>query len=780
MSSAPLLFFMRRKKYKRGGYNYKPVELHPAAKKGIFMILLLGVGALAILSFFGAAGEVGRIFDNALSVIFGKLYLIFGLSLLVLSVLIYLGRGISILTYLGYALFLLSVGGFYHLLEFHKTDLFSAAQLGQGGGYAGFALSFPLLKYAGFGGAILSFLILISVSVILLFNGSLGTLYKIFQFLISLVNKFFAILVALAAIVRDASFKPFEKKEVPDDDAPEEEQPEEEVAEAAPAATQEIAEAQPAGTETTFTERKPKRRPRIEIPLELLGKKTGKAMAGDVKLNMEVIKKTFGDFGIDTEMGAYSVGPTVTQYTMKPADGVRLSRITALSNDLALSLAAHPIRIEAPIPGKSLVGIEVPNKTIAIVNLRDLLNSAEFKNRETNTVIAVGEDVAGKSWVADLARMPHLLVAGSTGSGKSVCLNGIILSLLYSNGPDDLKLILVDPKRVEFPIYNGIPHLITPVITDTKKTINSLKWAIGEMDRRFDVLAKVSKRDIKSYNAGAKEKLPYIVIIVDELADLMASAGAEIEACIIRLAQMSRAVGIHLILATQRPSVDVITGLIKANITSRIAFSVGSVIDSRTILDTSGAEKLLGRGDMLFMTAELSKPKRLQCAYVSEDDAKRVTEFLKENYDKPEYNEQVTEKQKVQIQIGGNGMTIDSDDSDALIEDAMEIIMSAGKASASLLQRRLSVGYARAARILDILEQQGIISPADGAKPREVLVKKEAWATDRADRIIEAAETVVVEAEMPTEDAPPEFTENDFAEEEEEDNNDELRIKNYE
>jgi S-DNA-T family DNA segregation ATPase FtsK/SpoIIIE len=708
---------MRRKGYRKNGYNYKPVELHPAAKKGILVVLLLGVGALAVLSFFGWAGQVGRILDGALSLVFGKLYLIFGLTMLVLGILIYIDRGVAILTYLGYTLFLLSVAGIAHLIKFHKFDLLSAAQLGQGGGYAGFLLSYPLLTYAGFGGAVLSFVILILVSVILLFNASLGTLVTIIRYIGLGIYKFFQIIFALISAAKNRNFNPFEKKPV-EEDGTEEIEEEDEKKTPAP----EESEPVQAKTENAFTARAPRRRPKIEIPLELLGKKTGKAMAGDIKANMDVIKKTFLNFGIDTEMGAYSVGPTVTQYTMKPADGVRLSRVTALSNDLALALAAHPIRIEAPIPGKSLVGIEVPNKTIAIVNLRDILNSAEYKNRDNNLHIAIGEDVAGKSWVADLSKMPHLLVAGSTGSGKSVCLNGIILSLLYANSPDDLKLILVDPKRVEFPVYNGIPHLLTPVITDTKKTINSLKWAIGEMERRFDVLSKVNKRDIKSYNAATQNKLPYIVLIVDELADLMASAGAEIEACIIRLAQMSRAVGIHLILATQRPSVDVITGLIKANITSRIAFSVGSIVDSRTILDTAGAEKLLGRGDMLFMTAELSKPKRLQGAYVSEDDAKHVAQFLKENYENPSYDEAVTEKQKVQV--GSTGLAIESEDSDPLLEDAIEVIMSAGKASASLLQRRLSVGYARAARLLDILEQQGIIGPVDGAKPREILMKK--------------------------------------------------------
>lgn len=724
----------RHKRYARQNYSYKPVSLglHPAAKKGIAAILLLGVGALGILSFFGLAGQLGRILDGALAALFGSLRLIFSLSVIMLAGLIYLERGINLLTYSGFALLFLSLAGLVHLISQRNSDLYAAAGLGQGGGYAGFFMSFPLLKFTGLPGAILIFIILAMLAVVLLFNASLSTLWKIIKFLIMAVIHIFRGIYLLVLAVKNRGAYPFSKKPV------ETEMEEEEEKENPPSLSAETAKdkqpptaALPASAETAetadaaFTPRQPKRRPKIEIPLEILGKKTGKAAAGDIKTNMEIIRRTFANFGIDVEMGAYSVGPTVTQYTLKPAEGVRLSRITALGNDLALALAAHPIRIEAPIPGKSLVGIEVPNRSIAIVNLRDILSSENYRVRNNNLHVAVGEDVAGKSWVADLSKMPHLLVAGSTGSGKSVCLNAIILSLLYANGPDDLKFILVDPKRVEFPVFNGIPHLLTPVVTDTKKTVNSLKWAIGEMERRFDILSKVNKRDIKSYNAAAREKLPYIIIVVDELADLMAASGAEIEACIIRLAQMSRAVGIHLVLATQRPSVDVITGLIKANITSRIAFSVGSIIDSRTILDTAGAEKLLGRGDMLFMTAELSKPKRLQGAYVSEDDAKQVAEFLKKHYDNPAYDEGVTEKQKVQL---AGGLTIDSDE-DPLIQDAIEVIMSAGKASASLLQRRLSVGYARAARLLDILEEQGAIGPADGAKPREILIKKEELAT---------------------------------------------------
>jgi len=393
---------------------------------------------------------------------------------------------------------------------------------------------------------------------------------------------------------------------------------------------------------------------------------------------------------------------------------------------LSLALAAHPIRIEAPIPGQSLVGVEVPNRAKAIVGLREILSDSAFKTRKNNLYVALGKDVSGQAWLYDLTRMPHLLVAGATNSGKSVCLNALIVSLLYQNNPDDLRFIMVDPKRVELPTYNGIPHLLTPVITDVNKTINALKWCLNEMERRYDVLNKAGKRNIQSYNANAKEKLPYIVFIIDELADFMMTSGKDMEAAIIRLAQMSRAIGIHLILATQRPSVDVITGLIKANVPTRIAFSVASLVDSKTILDSSGAEKLLGQGDMLLMSAEFSKPKRIQGAYLSDSEINDVVNYIKEKSGPAEYLEGVTDRQKV----GGNaGVGLDGNhgDEDELFEEAKAIIVKAGKASTSMLQRRLSIGYGRAAKILDMLEEAGVIGASNGAKPREVLISAEEY-----------------------------------------------------
>ncbi len=462
--------------------------------------------------------------------------------------------------------------------------------------------------------------------------------------------------------------------------------------------------------------------PRIEIPFELLEHRDQRPTSGDITHNREVIRRTLETFGIPVEMGEVAVGPTVTQFTLKPSDGVKIARITGLHNDLALALAAHPIRIEAPIPGKSLVGIEVPNQMVATVGIREILESREFHGRKNGLTFIVGRDVAGKPWLADLGRMPHLLVAGATGSGKSVCLNVAIMSFLYGNGPDDLKFIMVDPKRVELQMYNGIPHLITPVITKVQETVNALKWALREMDRRYDLLAKFGARDLASYNARVQDRLPFIVIIIDELADLMSMAGSEVEGPIVRLAQMSRAVGVHLILATQRPSVDVITGLIKANIPARIAFAVASQTDSRTILDQQGAEKLLGRGDMLFSTAELPTPKRLQGAFISDAEIGRVVGFIKSKYDPADYDLSVVERQNGGTIFSSDGIGDDDGaDSDPMLEAAREEILRAGKASASLLQRRLKVGYARAARILDLLEQEGFIGPGDGAKPREIL-----------------------------------------------------------
>ena len=457
-------------------------------------------------------------------------------------------------------------------------------------------------------------------------------------------------------------------------------------------------------------------------PIELLESEKGAPNAGDIKNYSAIIKKTLQNFDIPVEISEVNIGPTVTQYAFKPAEGIKLSRIVALQNDLSLALAAHPLRIETPIPGRALVGIEIPNKTRAIVRLRGLLENEQFRNFSSFLAIALGRDVSGSVVAGDLSNMPHLLVAGATGSGKTIGLNNIILSLIYRNSPHTLRLILVDPKRVEFPVYGDLPHLLTPVIFDTQRTINALKWLIKEMERRFEVLSGARVRDIASYHKAAakQEEMPYIVVIIDELADLMAARGKDMEAMIVRLAQMARAVGIHLVLATQRPSVEVLTGLIKANITSRIAFQVASQIDSRTILDGAGAEKLLGRGDMLFISSEFQKPKRIQGAFISDKDVQKVVGwianenegFAKENMDEDELSHRALEG----LETGAFA----DEDEDPLYEEAKRVIMESKRASASLLQRRLKLGYARAARLIDILEERGVVGPADGAKPREV------------------------------------------------------------
>ncbi len=471
-------------------------------------------------------------------------------------------------------------------------------------------------------------------------------------------------------------------------------------------------------------------------PLELLETDKGKASAGDTITNSTIIKKTLENFGIQVEMSEINIGPTVTQYTFKPAEGVKLSKITTLSNNLALALASHPIRIEAPIPGKSLVGIEVPNKERCQVRLRDLISAPYFQGASSNLTFVLGRDVSGNQYYADLARMPHLLVAGATGTGKTIFLNSLILSLLYQNSPQILRFILIDPKRVEFSAYQGLPHLLTPVIFDAQKTVNALKWLISEMERRFEILSGNGSRNIASYNEKIlkedKEPLPYIVLIIDELADLMVAKGREVEVGIVRLAQMARAVGIHLVVATQRPSVEVITGLIKANITSRVTFQVASQVDSRTVLDAAGAEKLLGAGDMLFVSAEITKPRRIQGAYVSEKEVKKAIDWIKNQFAGWQAEIQKTESSLLENHLAEDlEKTLEGERAelenfgageDPLYEEAKRTVIEARKASASLLQRRLRIGYARAARLLDILEENGVVGPGEGAKPREVFL----------------------------------------------------------
>lgn len=457
-------------------------------------------------------------------------------------------------------------------------------------------------------------------------------------------------------------------------------------------------------------------------PLDLLDQRQDKADAGDIQANADTIRETLANFKFNVEMEGANVGPRVTQYTLKPPTGVKLTRITALDNNLALDLAAHSIRIEAPIPGKRLVGVEVPNLKQATVRISSVLESKDWKDSRSPLSFVIGKDIAGAPMVGDLAAMPHLLVAGQTGSGKSVMINTILTSLLYKNSPSDLKLILVDPKQVELTPYSDIPHLLTPVIHEPEKCISALKWAVAEMERRLRTMAAAGKRNINEYNnLKDADNMPFIVIVIDELSDLMMMAARDVEALIVRVAQKARAAGIHLILATQRPSVDVITGLIKANVPARIAFTTTSQVDSKTIIDGVGAEKLLGQGDMLLLTSNMPKPKRVQAAFISDAETSKVNNFIRDQQN-PQYDDEVV-SQPVQIGKGGVVSEFNSNDiDDDLWRDAVQVVIEGKKASTSLLQRRLRVGYARAARLIETMEEQGIVSQASGSKPREVLI----------------------------------------------------------
>ncbi|PIS39268.1 MAG: cell division protein FtsK [Candidatus Nealsonbacteria bacterium CG08_land_8_20_14_0_20_38_20] len=690
-------------------------RVSPRMRRAVFLVLFFIAGALGILSIFGGAGILGRYYKLVLVNIFGWAYFCVPFFILALAYFILRSERYHLRkwNYFGAFLLVLNLVALFQLVLARETS-FAEMKGVAGGGYLGFAATFFLQKFLGFWGSLVLVIGFFVLGFLLTFNISLKK---------------------AAESAKDgltdlgAKLKSRDSIEIKDLDG-----------EKNLAANAALAQA--------IKREKKRDRPWINLPVDLnlknqekktaevadaswslppstlLKEARGKPVSGNIRLRSQIIQKTLSDFGISVEMAEVHIGPTVTQYTLKPATGVKLRQITTLQNDLSLALAAHPIRIEAPIPGKSLVGIEVPNQEVALVRLKDILMSSQFYGLTSALKIALGKDVAGNPVAVDLERMPHLLIGGATGSGKSVCLNTVILSLLYQCSPRELKFILVDPKRVEMTSYNNLPHLLTPVVTDPKKTVNALKWAVKEMDRRFQVLSEAGKRNIAGFNAACipEDRLPYIVVVIDELADLMAVAANEVEAAIVRLAQMARATGIHLVVATQRPSVDVITGLIKANITSRIAFNVASQIDSRTIIDGAGADKLLGNGDMLFISSTEGKPKRIQGALVSDSEIEAIVKFLGKQ-EAPEFNAEVTEKQG---RLSTNGLVLTGDEAeidDELFGEAKELVIQSGKASASLLQRRLKVGYARAARLLDYLEEQGIVGPADGAKPRDILTK---------------------------------------------------------
>ncbi|MEK7530068.1 MAG: DNA translocase FtsK 4TM domain-containing protein, partial [Patescibacteria group bacterium] len=659
----------RRKRNRRSRRENRPgllSQLSSGVKRGLVAVALLTIGVLVILSAFGSAGVAGAYIDDIMALLFGWMRLVAAVALLLVALFLLMPHSerITPWTYIGLILFFLSANGFINLMAFNKTEL-SERALSSAGGYVGLLFQQLGMMTVGFWGSVVILIALIMASILLILHTAL---------------------LDIATLLR---WRHGESDDIDEDDEAEEDHEEEEER---PSRTPSIAgivnrkrggknEKEKEGDDEELLTVPKRKHKRPELPLSLLDDRSMTPDSGDIEHNSSLIERTFETFGIEVEVVDVSVGPTVTQYAIRPADGVKLSRIVSLQNDLALALAAHPIRIEAPIPGKSLVGIEVPNKSIAIVSLRSTLESKEFKKSDAALTVALGMDVSGKSWVASLERAPHMLVAGATGSGKSVCLNSIIVSLLYQHGPDTLKLILIDPKRVELPAYAGIPHLLVPPVTKAEEAINALKWTVREMERRLDMLSSTGTRDIASYNRKSDEQMPYIVVVIDELADLMSTSARDVEALVVRIAQMARAVGIHLVLATQRPSVDIITGTIKANIPTRIAFAVASQTDSRTILDYAGAEKLLGRGDMLYTSAEMSKSRRLQGAFLSDKEIKNVVSALKQE-DAPDYNYEILDSRN-----GGSTVFEGALEEEPLLQDAIEVLLAARKASTSLMQR---------------------------------------------------------------------------------------------
>lgn len=681
----------KQKNSKKNQENRKNPSLSDNVKSRIFSVSFFAFALILILSFFEKAGVGGEFLFKFFDFLIGKVVFLFPLILLVLSF-AFFKKGYRKIYFLGTMLLILGLSGF--------LSFFNAEE--KLGGSVGYIVALPFSELFGFWVSQIVFSALISIGILILFQSLFPQKEKETE-------------IERPSIMKKIFTPSFHIKEIPP------------IFREKKIPVEEEKSIQPSSLElkTRPIEKELKSFPLP--PFNLLERDSGIPTSGDIKNNSAIIKKTLQDFGISVEMGRVYIGPTVTQYTLKPAEGVKLSKITALNNDLSLALASHPIRIEAPIPGKPLVGIELPNKERALVRMRNLIAHPDFQNSASNLTFILGRDVTGKAVFADLARMPHILVAGATGTGKTICLNSLIISLLYQNPPEILKFILIDPKRVEFPIYNSLPHLLTPVILDVNQSVSALKWLINEMERRFEVFAEKRARDIIGYNQVAKKEetsqLPYIILIIDELADLMTARGREIEAGIVRLAQMARAVGIHLVLATQRPSVEVVTGLIKANITSRIAFQVASQVDSRTVLDVAGSEKLLGSGDFLYLSAETTKPKRIQSAYISEKEVRKTVSFLEQKdgevqrIELNEFEKSISENLKEPVGF--------MEDEDPLYEEAKRVVREAKKASASLLQRRLRVGYARAARLIDILEERGVVGPGEGAKPREVYIESE-------------------------------------------------------
>ncbi len=750
-------------------------------KRSIVAIILLLFALISVLGFMGNGAVLGRLSDVVLRSLFGVgKWLMPGL--LVLTAITLLRRNLRTVFYVtnivGFVLIFCAALGLLHIFT-PEDQMRALAHAGHGGGFVGYGIALALKTLTGMIAGVAILVAMIIASVLVTFNVSVTPIIDRMHERAAAAKE-----RAAAALSRrreddrseeedDENYEEEWEEETNDDEDDEweddedgEEEADESDSESANIRSVRFGDEEEntsmsvevdgdsdddshkeedvvpiEETMTTATKRKSRRSSRRTSwrvpPLNLLETGADSASTGDTREAQKIIQDTYANFGITLTPDEVVVGPTVTQYAFRPPAGVKLTRITALASDVALALAAHPIRIEAPIPGKSLIGIEVPNAKAASVRMRDIMRSREFPYKTPGLKIALGKDVSGRTVIADLAKMPHVLVAGATGAGKSVTVNAMIVSLLYQNTPEDLRLILVDPKRVELSLYNGIPHLLSDVIVENGKVLNALKWAVGEMERRYALLQAAGTRELSSYNAkvAAGEldpeehaKLPAIVIIIDEMADLMASHGKEVEGVIVRIAQMARAVGIHLILSTQRPSVEVLTGLIKANVPTRIALRVATQVDSRTILDRPGAEALVGRGDMLYLSADTPQPKRIQSVYLSDDEVKGVVEFLRAQEWSDDAEDGLIEEVE-SAQTSGTAHMLDfavetesEESDDPLYAEAKALVISTQKASTSYLQRRFRIGYSRAARLMDALEDNGVIASADGAKPRQVLV----------------------------------------------------------
>lgn len=686
------------------------LDLNPDTSREIIAFIIGLIALFFILSFFGQLGPVGQVTNTLLKIAFGLIAYFIPIIMIVYGLNVLIPDRVEIQTRQTISIIIAMIAGPGLISLILPTD-----EVTESGGYIGKGLIFLSEKVIGSSGALILVIALLIIAFLLFFNTSLTTIYQniknIFQF--GQLSSIFPQKESEEKIQIN-SFRPNISEE--SEDKEEEDNTDEE-------------KEKPIKTDLDLIKKKTKKEQPTDVeidwqlpPVSLLEESKVKIESGNIDQNIKNIEHTLSEFGIDVEMKDVNIGPTVTQYTFKPPTGVKLTKITSLQNDLALALAAHPVRVEAPIPGKSLVGIEIPNKKPAPVRLKEIIESPTYKEHKNIIPIPLGRNIAGKPVIDDLTKMPHLLIAGATGSGKSVFINTVLTNFLMNYKPDRIKLILVDPKRVELSSYDNLPHLLTPVVTEPKNALAALKWGLSEMNERYKTLSENKSRNIASYNQkNPDNQMPYIIIVIDELADLMMTAGNEIETTICRLAQMARATGIHLIIATQRPSVDVITGLIKANIATRIAFAVASQVDSRTILDTAGAEKLLGKGDMLYISRETGKPTRIQGVYVSDQEIDSITQFWKNEGPPPDYLDQILSQSEAESEENFQATFDDVDDD--LIGEVVDLVLSTQQASASYLQRKLKIGYARAARLIDILETKHIISEQEGNKPRQVLIK---------------------------------------------------------